>query len=440
MTALTPRLSFVAVLSIGLLTPTPLAQAQQPGVRAESGSVAVGGDVSGSTITIGIPPEQLAALIQQAHDLSESQKKLIAELEAKLDLNQRQVRAALDIVGEKDIQPERLAAKLVEIAGRFKALQATALAQPGDDAKIAALKDEAQKAIETGDLAKADALLADVESEQRRMRDRLAVNLAETSARRGDIALARLRYSEAAHHFANAATALPPESTHDDKRIGYLAREADALYRQGDEFGDNDALRAAIERRKRLIGLNPRERVPLLWAGAQNNLGTALTSLGERESGTARLEEAVVAYREALKERTRERVPLDWAETQNNLGVALWTLGERGSGTARLEEAVAAYREALKERTRERVPLDWAATHNNLGNALVHLGERGSGTAKLEEAVAAYREALKELTRERVPLQWAATQNNLGNALRGSASARAARQSSRRRSRPIARR
>ena len=93
-------------------------------------------------------------------------------------------------------------------------------------------------------------------------------------------------------------------------------------------------------------------------------------TLGERESGTARLEEAVAAYRAALKEWTRERVPLDWAMTQNNLGTALQALGERESGTARLEEAVAAYRDALKERTRERVPLDWAMTQNNLGNAL----------------------------------------------------------------------
>ena len=75
-------------------------------------------------------------------------------------------------------------------------------------------------------------------------------------------------------------------------------------------------------------------------------------------------------YTEALKERTRERVPLDWAATQNNLGVALTTLGERESGTERLEQAVAAYTEALKERTRERVPLDWAATQNNLDNAI----------------------------------------------------------------------
>ena len=93
-------------------------------------------------------------------------------------------------------------------------------------------------------------------------------------------------------------------------------------------------------------------------------------TLGERESGTARLEEAVAAYRAALEELTRERVPLDWATTQNNLGDALRTLGERESGTARLEEAVAAYRAALEEWTRERVPLAWAAS---LGNPRVAL-------------------------------------------------------------------
>ena len=72
---------------------------------------------------------------------------------------------------------------------------------------------------------------------------------------------------------------------------------------------------------------------------------------GSRESGPERLEQAVDAYTEALKERTRERVPLDWAGTQNNLGAALRTLGSRESGTERLEQAVTAYTEALKEYT-----------------------------------------------------------------------------------------
>jgi exonuclease VII small subunit len=125
----------------------------------------------------------------------------------------------------------------------------------------------------------------------------------------------------------------------------------------------------------------------------------------------------VAAYRAALQEWTRERVPLDWATTQNNLGSALATLGERESGTVRLEEAVAAYRAALEERTRERVPLDWAMTQMNLANALATLGERESGTARLEEAVAAYRAALQEWTREATPHSHGIAQANVAECL-----------------------
>jgi tetratricopeptide (TPR) repeat protein len=94
-----------------------------------------------------------------------------------------------------------------------------------------------------------------------------------------------------------------------------------------------------VERKARrwMLAVRDRKRVPLQWATTQDNLGTALQSLGERDRGTRRLEEAVAAYGEALKERTRERVPLDWAATQNNLGSALFRLGERESGIARLE-------------------------------------------------------------------------------------------------------
>ena len=159
-----------------------------------------------------------------------------------------------------------------------------------------------------------------------------------------------------------------------------------------------------------------REHRPRLWAAAHSNLGNALQALSDRESGTAKANEAIVAYREALKEHTRAR-DRSWAKIQSNLGNALVHLGTRESGTAKLEEAVVAFREVLEIQTRERVPLQWAAIQNNLGNALLVLGQRESGTAKLDEAVAAYREALKERTRERVPLDWAMGFGNEGVAL-----------------------
>jgi hypothetical protein len=78
----------------------------------------------------------------------------------------------------------------------------------------------------------------------------------------------------------------------------------------------------------------------------------------ERESGIGNLEQAVAAYREALKEMTRERAPLDWATTQMNLGTALGTLGERESGTGKLEQAVAAFNACLAVTTPV-WPADW---------------------------------------------------------------------------------
>ena len=133
-----------------------------------------------------------------------------------------------------------------------------------------------------------------------------------------------------------------------------------------------------------------------------------------------KLQDAVEAFGEALTEWTRERVPLDWATAQNNLGNALTVLGERENNTKTLQKAVEAYGEALKERTRERVPPEWASTQNNLGNALASLGKRETdpnGTKTLQKAVEALGEALKEWTRERAPRQWASAQNNLGVAL-----------------------
>ena len=104
--------------------------------------------------------------------------------------------------------------------------------------------------------------------------------------------------------------------------------------------------------------------------------------------------------------------------THNNLGNALLRLGERESGTARLQEAVEAHRAALLEYTRERVPLQWATSQEQPGQCAIEAGERESGTARLQKAVEAYRAALLEYQREPLPLQWAMAQNNLAIALR----------------------
>src|SRR5207302_613829 len=140
----------------------------------------------------------------------------------------------------------------------------------------------------------------------------------------------------------------------------YLNREAHTLYSKGSASGDHKALAAARERFGDLLRFQPRALVPLDWAATEGNLGTVLAALGERERETARLEEAVTAYRAATEEYTRERASVQWAMIQGGLGTALRVIGEREGGTARLEEAVVAYQAALQETAREHAPLQWA--------------------------------------------------------------------------------
>ena len=62
----------------------------------------------------------------------------------------------------------------------------------------------------------------------------------------------------------------------------------------------------------------------------QINLGNALQALGSRESGTGKLEEAVAAYREALKEWTAQTDPTNYQLTMKNLNQGLTLLKKKG--------------------------------------------------------------------------------------------------------------
>jgi outer membrane PBP1 activator LpoA protein len=152
------RLFFIAASGMCVVASFSAAFAQ---VKADSGSIAIGGSVTASTVIIGIPQQKVDELVRDAkrplEELTTQQRDNIVLLKEKLDLNIRQVQAALTILGENDIPPERLATKLVEIAQRFKDFQTTASIRPGDDPKMAALKTNVDKAVEAGQVVEADA-------------------------------------------------------------------------------------------------------------------------------------------------------------------------------------------------------------------------------------------------------------------------------------------
>ena len=300
-------------------------------VRAGAGGVAVGGSISDSQINItGIPVEKLPSIIEAATKdwrlLNEQQKQTINNLQNSLGVNEDALKSFFQTIGENEVPTEQLGKKLLEIAGHYKEVLAQVKPGPDDGPKTAEIKRAAEQALKAGQFARADELLDQLQKLQDAALEMGQLERASTSAQRGRLAMTLLQYRQAAIYFA----------------------EAGALYREGDERGDNRALAAAIERYSIALTMLPRERAPLAWATVQNSLGNALATLGARDKGTARLQEAVAAYRAALSECTRERAPLQWASTQLNLAAALVRLGEREVGTARLQEAVAAYRSMLE--------------------------------------------------------------------------------------------
>ena len=400
------RAAALLVAALAASVPPPCAwAAQDPRVTAQDG-VAIVGPVSNSTITNTVNQENPATLAMLAKALSDkdaSEEKRreaetkAAELGTKWGFTSAAVAETFRILGEQNVPDERAPARLIEIATHYAQTRETLAALEPDDPHAAELARQAKQALDQGHLAEADALLdrakdaelagfrqaRELKQKAQEAEDRHALNAAKLLAGKGDIALTQLRYAVAADQFKQAAELVPPG--HADETIGYRHRQADALYREGDEHGDNAALKAAIETLHLVLQQRPRERVPLEWAATQMSIGNALTTLGDRERGTARLEEAVAAFRAALEEWTRGRVPLQWAGTQANLGNALAQLGRREPGTARLKEAIAAWQTCLTVAA-SAWPQPWVReVRHNVNQAKVEIArrapERPSGLA-----------------------------------------------------------
>ena len=211
------------------------------------GGVAVGRDNYGPVSITGISPETLPGIIEAAtkdwRNLSGQQKQTIDDLQNKLGVNENALKAFFAVLGEKEVPVEQLVKKLVEIAEGYKEALARAAPNPNDPPEIAKVRDAVKTALEAGQFDRADQLLAQLEKLEDAALASRQLERAGTSAQRGQVAMLQLRYRDAARHFAEAAKHVP--EARPEIRLDYLDQEADALYRQGDERGDNGALREA---------------------------------------------------------------------------------------------------------------------------------------------------------------------------------------------------
>ena len=285
-----------------------------------------------------------AAMQQQIAELKAMFAPQIATTITEYRLSREVVDRLLTMAGLAEIEPAAIPDAFDELARRFAVMRDALQRQGNDDPEIATLKQQASDALLSADLDAAERLLATIRARQRTLSEQRRRNADEahadfmvaikdeagTCARQADAALLRLDVAAALDFYRDGGAVLgdgPPET-----RWEYIFLAAATLEEFGKRAVRNDALVACFDMYELALRDAGRNRVPRHWATTQTNLGRALATLGERESGTARLEEAIVCHRPALEELTHDRVPRLWAMTQNHLGLALAMLGDGRAG------------------------------------------------------------------------------------------------------------
>ena len=176
-------------------------------------------------------------------------------------------------------------------------------------------------------------------------------------------------------------------------------------------------LRTTMTKLRRLID-DAELQEPRLLADLKCAYGAALVVLGDRDSSSQMLNEAVDAYEQALAAYGMlDSSAIDLPGTQINYGCALWVLSQRNDDLDLVEKAGKAFRSALGTLDAERSPLEWSLVQNNLGLTLKELGSARKDMGLVEEAVQMYESALSVLTRKENPFDWARTEHNLAAAL-----------------------
>jgi hypothetical protein len=281
--ALFPAALFALAALVAVVPPRSIKAAGVTITTTEG--IGIGGSVTNSTIqntVIKQDPVLLAAITKTFADqmaaTTEARAKAeakAAELAQKLGFTSSAVAKFFKILGDQNVPEEKIRERLSEIATHFAQTRDELAALEPDDPHTAELTRLAKAALDAGRLTEADGLLdqakeaelaasrqaRELKEKAQEAEDRHALNAAKLLAGRGNIALTQLRYPDAAKQFKQAATLVPPG--HPDKTANYLQSEANALYRQGDEKGDNAALKQSIEIWRLVLEQRPRDRVPL---------------------------------------------------------------------------------------------------------------------------------------------------------------------------------
>jgi hypothetical protein len=204
-------------------------------VKSGACSIATGGNATKNTITcnFGLTPEQLREATKAAvAGATEPLPDRIDKVRNVLGVTRSAAEKLLKIAGEQpDVPDEKLAEVLTSVAADYQRLKAQAAALNPDNPTARALVVRAKAAIEAGQLAQAH--------EQLRQATQVQIAAAQEARKLREQAQAAedAELLGAAASIKQAAELVP--AGHQDKATIYLERQANALYREGDERGDN---------------------------------------------------------------------------------------------------------------------------------------------------------------------------------------------------------
>jgi hypothetical protein len=273
----------LAVLVLLFSEPGRLADAQQPPVKAQEGSISAGRDAIGNTINQGLDEKALGPVLTEAQrPITEQLAALTAQVARDKGVEAAPLRAVLEKLGQAGVPDAEIPARLNRAADQLLELQAQLARLRNDRPELAEVRVQALALIERGDLDGARAVLNRGREAARALREEASRSEAELLADEARIDHLQLSYSGAAAKYGEAAALV--KSFDPQAEWHFIILQADELRDQGREFGDNQALDDAIELYRHGLILVPNERVPLDWALTQTNLGIALRILNERKS------------------------------------------------------------------------------------------------------------------------------------------------------------
>jgi len=173
----------------------------------------------------------------------------------------------------------------------------------------------------------------------------------------------------------------------DYDRADLLNKLSVDLSDSGDNTGALEAIKEAVDIRRRLAEANPARYEPL--AISLNNLSAYLSDSGDNTGALEAIQEAVDVYRR-LVEANPARYESDLATSLNNLSNCLRAAGDNTGALEAIQEAMEVYRR-LAEANPARYESDLAMSLNNLSNRLSVAGDNIGALEAIQEAMEVYR-------------------------------------------------